>query len=235
MNDRADAEAKSVLQDFVGRSNAYSLLVDAYKAREYDAKKLASLHASIAFRSVAVIAGSPAVDRCSLSGEAFTLDHPALLVWPVNSVFCHEGYLARLRDFFEEVQWSPSSGGQLLSDPSWVELFVLSTRDVGVLPPIWTGVRWALFGEDDVATVCNIEFVSLYRIWKRAIVAIGVRDLFSDRLVTRCSSCVELGFAFRPSGVAGRFAHSDASSSEVEFLASGASSLGSVRVPFLEF
>ena len=38
MNDRADAEAKSVLQDFVGRSNAYSLLVDAYKARECDAK-----------------------------------------------------------------------------------------------------------------------------------------------------------------------------------------------------
>ena len=51
--------------------------------------------------------------------------------------------------------------------------------------------------------------------------------------MTRCSSCVELGYAFRPSGVAGRFAHSDASCSEVEFLASGASSLGSVRVPFL--
>ena len=33
------------------------------------------------------------------------------------------------------------------------ELFVISTRALGVLPPIWTGVRWALFGEDDVATV----------------------------------------------------------------------------------
>ena len=81
------------------------------------------------------------------------------------------------------------------------ELFVISTRALGVLPPIWTGVRWALFGEDDVATVCNIEFLPLFRIWQRAVLVIGVRDLFADRLVTRCRSCVDLGLAFMPSGI----------------------------------
>ena len=51
--------------------------------------------------------------------------------------------------------------------------------------------------------------------------------------VTRCSSCVELGLAFRPSGVEGRSWHPDATSSEFACLAGRATSLGSVRVPFL--
>ena len=179
--------------------------------------------------------GSPSRDDPpSWTSADFQLDHPVgiALLGRVGP-FGHPEYLSKLETFFSEVRWSPTSGSGRLVDTSWIELFVLCTRATGVLPPVWTGVRWALVGEDSVATVCNKEFVSLFRIWRRAIRVIGVQGFFADRLVARCCSCVELGLAFRPSGVAGRFWHSEADSSEFVFLAGRATSLGSVRVPFL--
>ena len=234
MNDKADSAAKAVLQSFVDRCGAYRQYVVAYHQRETDARRLASLHAAMAFRAVAHSQPANTSDFVPLEEIAFSLDHPVQLELPEGDCnFCHSGYITKLCDYFREVQWSPSSGNGLLRDTSWVELFVLSTRGLGVLPPIWTGTKWALFGEDDVATVCNIEFLPLFRVWRKAVSVIGVRELFSDQLVARCSSCVELGFAFRAAGVLGHFSHPNSTSSEVCYLARGATSLGSVRVPLL--
>ena len=230
----ADAEAKSVLAAFVQRSEAYRSYVETFQCREICAKKLASLHAAIAYRAVAGVGGPSRTDPPSWTSADFLLDHPIeLALGGRQGPFGHSEYLSRLETFFSEVRWSPTSGGGRLVDTSWIELFVLCTRAIGVLPPVWTGVRWALVGEDSVATVCNKEFVSLFRIRRKAIRVIGVQGLFADRVVARCCSCVELGLAFRPSGVVGRFLHGEADSSEFVFLSGGATSLGSVRVPFL--
>ena len=230
----ADAEAKSVLEAFVRRSEAYRTYVEKFQVRETCAKKLASLHAAIAYRAVAGTGSPSRDDPPSWTGADFQLDHPVgIALLGRAGPFGHPEYLSKLETFFGEVRWSPTSGSGRLVDTSWIELFVLCTRATGVLPPVWTGVRWALVGEDSVATVCNKEFVSLFRIWRKAIRVIGVQGFFADRLVARCCSCVELGLAFRPSGVAGRFWHAEADSSEFVFLAGRATSLGSVRVPFL--
>ena len=199
LNAVADAEAKSVLAAFVQRSEAYRTYVEKFQVREVCARKLASLHSAIAYRAVAGLNSSPQVDSPSWSAADFQLDHPVgiSLLGRVGS-FGHLEYLSRLERFFAEVRWSPTSGVGRLVDTSWIELFVLCARALGVLPPVWTGVRWALI-----------------------------------RSVARCSSCVELGLAFRPAGVVGRFFHGDADSSEFVFLAGRATSLGSVRVPFL--
>ena len=47
----ADSEAKSVLASFVNRSEAYRVDVEEYRFRGICVKKLASLHAAIAFRA----------------------------------------------------------------------------------------------------------------------------------------------------------------------------------------
>ena len=162
LNAVADAEAKSVLAAFVQRSEAYRTYVEKFQVREVCARKLASLHSAIAYRAVAGLNSSPQVDSPPWSAADFQLDHPVgiSLLGRVGS-FGHLEYLSRLERFFAEVRWSPTSGGGRLVDTSWIELFVLCARALGVLPPVWTGVRWALIGEDSVATVCNKEFTSL--------------------------------------------------------------------------
>ena len=51
LNAVADSEAKSVLASFVNRSEAYRVDVEEYRFRGICVKKLASLHAAIAFRA----------------------------------------------------------------------------------------------------------------------------------------------------------------------------------------
>ena len=100
----ADAEAKSVLAAFVQRSEAYRSYVERFQFREICAKKLASLHAAIAYRAVAGAGGPPRTDPPSWTSADFRLDHPiGLALCGRAGPFGHPEYLSKLETFFSEV------------------------------------------------------------------------------------------------------------------------------------
>ena len=78
--------------------------------------------------------------------------------------FCPR-YFGLVDRFFREAVWAPSSGNGSLRDTSYLELYLLCTRAVGVLPPVYVGDDWQLVDEGRAAAASDLDGWRLFRTW----------------------------------------------------------------------
>ena len=103
--------------------------------------------------------------------------------------------------FFREAAWAPSSGNGVLKDTSYLELYLLCTRAVGVLPPVYICDRWQLIDEGRVAAASDLDGLRLFRTWRKVFDkwALTVGSPFVK--VGQCRSLGEFGVKVSGAGV----------------------------------
>ena len=233
-NQFADVQAKQACADFVERCPAYVELVEDYFRREGVARNILKFHAQVAYRFVKPQASEHASDK-DLDNLA-TLDGDGQgLVLPVGNFddsFCPR-YFGLVDRFFREATWAPASGNGILTDTSYLELYLMCTWAVGVLPPVYIGDRWQLVDEGRAAAASDLDGLRLFRTWRKVFdkwqLAVGSPLV----KVGHCRSLGELGLKVSGAGVEGRFSHPLASVHEVGRACGGATTLGGLSVPFL--
>ena len=159
-NQYADCQAKNACASFVERCPAYSELVSSFLRREEIARKVLKFHAQVAYRFV-----SPRVsENCGVGdldglvvpdGVSIALELP---VADFSGTFCPRYF--QLVD--REVSWLSTTGNGSLKDTSFLELYILCTRVVGLLPPVFIGQGWELFDEGRAAA-SDLDSLRLYR------------------------------------------------------------------------
>ena len=232
-NDCADRYARKTCTDFVDKCPSFRKLVSDFHVREKHARRILKYHAQVAFR----FAAPRVCPRVDVSvGNVVGLDEPAcplpLVPCDFSESFCPR-YLGLLHSFFSEAAWAPSSGQGQLVDTSFVELFVLCTRALGLLPPVRWCDEWRLFDEDQAFAVSDLDCLRLYRTWRKAFSVWHGTVGCPLNLVSKTSSLPLLGVSIVSAGVAGRFLHPLSSSYEVGRVCGSATSLGGMTVPFL--
>ena len=146
-NDFADQHAKKVCSGFVAACSPYRCLVELFHIRESHANKILRYHAQVAYRCVQLrsqgevrVGTDPNI--CELDGgDAWELPEVDF-----GNTFLPE-YFVKVDRFFREVNWAPSSGGGTLTDTSLLELYLLCTHAIGILPPVVFGGRWRFVDE----------------------------------------------------------------------------------------
>jgi len=201
--------------------------------REEIARKVLKFHAQVAYRFVnpRVTAERGTVDPDELAvldGVSGSLELP---VADFDHTFCPR-YFKLVDRFFREVSWSPTSGEGCLKDTSFLELYILCTRVVGLLPPLFVGQGWELFDEGRAAAASDLDSLRLFRTWRKVFDkwCLSVGSPFVR--VGHCSSLSSLGVMIVGAGVEGRFSHPLASIHEVGRVCGGATTLGGTSVPF---
>ena len=232
-NQFADCQAKNACASFVERCPAYSELVASFHRREEIARKVLKFHAQVAYRFV-----SPRVlEECrgcdldsfaTLDGASVSLELP---VADFSASFCPR-YFRLVDQFFREVTWSQSSGNGSLKDTSFLELYILCTRVVGLLPPVFVGQGWEFFDEGRAAAASDLDSLRLFRTWRKVFDkwCLSVGSPFVR--VGHCLSLSVLGVRIVGAGVEGRFSHPLASLHEVGRVCGEATTLGGTSVPF---
>ena len=167
-NQFADCQAKNACASFVERCPAYSELVASFLLREEIACKVLKFHAQVAYRFVnpriTEECGPGDLDRLVvLDGVASSLELP---VTDLDGTFCPR-YFKLVDRFFREVSWSQTSGEGCLKDTSFLELYILCTRVVGLLPPVFVGQSWELFDEGRAAAASDLDSLRLFRTWRK--------------------------------------------------------------------
>ena len=229
-NQYADCQAKNACASFVERCPAYSELVSSFLRREEIARKVLKFHAQVAYRFV-----SPRVsENCGVGdldglvvpdGVSIALELP---VADFSGTFCPRYF--QLVD--REVSWLSTTGNGSLKDTSFLELYILCTRVVGLLPPVFIGQGWELFDEGRAAAASDLDSLRLYRTWRKVFdkwcLSVGSPFVKAEH----CLSLSLLGVKIVGAGVEGRFLHPLASIHEVGRVCGGATTLGGTSVPF---
>ena len=233
-NQFADVQAKRACADFVDRCPAYVVLVEDFYRREDAARKILKFHAQVAYRFVQPQAAEH-VSSTDLDSLATLDGEGQLLGLPVGvfvDSFCPR-YFHLVDRFFRESVWAPTSGNGLLQDTSYLELYLMCTRAVGLLPPVYVCNSWQLIDEGHAAAASDLEGLRLFRTWRKVfdqwMLAVGSPFV----KVGQCRSLGALGVKVSGSGVEGRFSHPLASVHEVGRACGGATTLGGLSVPFL--
>ena len=233
-NQFADLQAKRACADFVARCPAYVELVEDFHRREDAARKILKFHAQVAYRFVQskTVERDSVVDLDSiaaLDGEGHHLELP---VGDFVDSFCPR-YFGLVDRFFREAVWAPTSGNGSLQDTSYLELYLMCTRVVGLLPPVYVGNCWQLIDEGRAAAASDLDGLRLFRTWKRVFESWALTVGSPLVMVGQCRSLGEFGVKISGAGVEGRFSHPLASVHEVGRACGGATTLSGLSVPFL--
>ena len=233
-NQFADVQAKRACADFVARCPAYVELVEDFHRREDAARKILKFHAQVAYRFVQPKAAEHVslYDLDSLAALDGEGQHLGLPVGDFVDFFCPR-YFGLVDRFFREAVWAPSSGNGSLQDTSYLELYLMCTRAVGLLPPVYVSNGWQLIDEGHVAAASDLDGLPLFRSWRRVfdkwMLAVGSPFV----KVGQCRSLSEIDVKVSGAGVEGRFSHPLASVQEVGRACGGATTLSGLSVPFL--
>lgn len=112
-------------------------------------------------------------------------------------------------------------------------MYLVCTRVVGLLPPVFVGSGWQLVDEGQAAAASDLDGLRLFRTWRKVFdkLFLAVHSPFVKVGLRR--SLAELGVKIARAGGEGRFSHPLASIHEVGRVCGGATTLGGLSVSFM--